>query len=72
MCGDFSWRLLLAGHPCEEPLDFLQLPQKLHTVQDVRKVIDNLNGLQLCAGNDDDRYFTIQAARKGTFKDHTG
>ncbi len=70
---DLFGGILVAGHCLPSDAELLAaLPQNLNTVRDVKKVIDGLDSLQLCTGNDDERYFSIQAARKGVFKGSTG
>ncbi len=71
--GDLAWSLLIGVKRIEsntKPL--VGLPQMLTSVSTVRVVIEQLESLAFCKGNEDDKYFPVQEARKGVFKDPSG
>lgn len=70
---DFSWKVCVAGVGYASSSDLLAtLPQVLASAGKVRQAIDGLESLYFCTGNGDEKYFSVQAARKGVFKDYTG
>lgn len=71
--GELDWSVLIGGSSLSSQCDVLSaLPSCLCSVTNVRKVIDGLESLHYCTGNEDQKYFSVQAARKGVFKDSTG
>lgn len=48
------------------------LPQTLSSVSSVRLSVKGLESMQFCTGNEDSKYFPVQAARKGIFKNPSG
>ncbi len=64
---------MVAGRQLPSDAELLaSLPQKLDTVGELKTLLTGLHVLKLCIGNDDERYFDIQAVRKGIFRDSTG
>ena len=64
--GGFEWTMQIGGDKIgsdREPPS--TLPQVLTTVSAVMRVIVGIDSLKFCPGNEDERYFPIQAARKG-------
>lgn len=70
---EFEWRMQIGQHRISSDRKPLStLPQLLTTVSALRRVIEGVESLKFCPGNEDDKYFSVQAARKGIFKDSTG
>lgn len=70
---DFKWtvrigssiRLQLNSGP------LLDLPQTLNTLNQLRRVTERMESFKICTGNENEKYFPLQAARKGML-DSTG
>lgn len=70
---DLAWSLQIGQHRIDSHSKQLgALPQTLLSPTDVKRSIDGLESLHFCTGNEDARYFPLQAARKGVFKDSSG
>ncbi len=70
---ELTWSILIGRQQIESHSKQLgALPQALTSVANVRRSIEGLEALKFCTGNEDSRYFPVQAARKGVFKDPTG
>ena len=50
----------------------LVFPFQASSVNNVITAIQFLGEYSFCCGNDDEKYFAVQAERKGIFKDPTG
>lgn len=48
------------------------LPQFITTVSSVLRVIEGIDSFSFCRGNEDEKYFSVQASRKGVLRDSTG
>ena len=70
---DLSWTLQVGERRiASDNIPLAALPQTLNSVSKVRRLIEGLETLKFCTGNEDEKYFPVQAARKGLFKDPTG
>ena len=70
---DLSWTLQVGKRRiASDNIPLAALPQTLNSVSKVRRLIEGLETLKFCTGNEDEKYFPVQAARKGLFKDPTG
>lgn len=73
IADSFEWTLQVGAGKIESDRKPLSaLPQMLTTVSAVVSVMKGMDSFRFCPGNEDERYFPIQAARKGVFKDSTG
>lgn len=71
--GELDWSVLIGeGRLSSDCSVLAALPHSLSSVTNVRKAISRLESLHYCTGNEDEKYFSVQAARKGVFKDSTG
>jgi len=48
------------------------LPKMIGSVLDMNRILDFLNAVNVCIGNDDDKYQELVKARKGNFMDPSG
>ena len=66
---DFSWSLTSLGNVIKSCLHQFN---RITTVVILDNVIRFLESCHFCSGNEDKKYFPIQAKRKGLFKDSSG
>lgn len=70
---ELTWSLQIGQQRVESRSKHLgALPQVLTSLSNVRHSVEGLESLHFCTGNEDSKYFAVQAARKGVFKDPTG
>lgn len=70
ICEDFTWVVRSQGNMIE--LSDTSLPSTLTTVACVVEAVKFLQSCHFCCGNEDKRFYPLQAERKGMFKDITG
>ena len=71
--SNFEWTVQIRGEKISsnrKPL--CALPQVLTIVSTLMRVTECLDSMRFCPGNMDEKYFPIQAAKKGVFKNSTG
>ena len=74
MVDDFSWSLQVYGHPIESHTCSIlsAVPQHLVSAELVGQFALQLEHCSVCPGNSDEKFFSLAAAKKGTFMSHTG
>ncbi len=71
--ANFTWKIVVGKKELKSSLaPFDILTQRVVSVSGVIEVVRYIESCHLCVGNNDKRYFELQAARKGKFMDSTG
>jgi len=70
---NLSWLLHISKSKVQPNHQLLDgLPKIIGSVLDLNRILDFLNAVNLCTGNDDDKYRELIKARKGNFMDPSG
>lgn len=70
---DCSWQVQTEGKRLTCSSSMLSvLPQVVSSVADVQNIITFIDSCTTCAGNDDEKFTPLIAARKGAFMDASG
>ena len=70
--NDFTWTVRSLGNLVELKDKTIMCSPRITSVEILVNVINFLTTCHYCCGNEDEKYFSIQADRKGVFKDVTG
>ena len=70
---DFSWSFHIHGKSLDLTRTHLDpQPKKLQSAIALSSLLMAIDSSHYCTGNEDERFFPLQAARKGVFKDASG